>query len=75
MRCGANLAIYMPIFTSRRLYDSGLYSKWRTYFAREKGEFCYAGLVHGLNIEYYPFSKEEMTRDVDGTKKRSGNGT
>jgi len=29
-----------------------------------------AGLVHGLNIEYYPFSKEEMTIDVDETKKK-----
>ncbi|HET7390830.1 MAG TPA: serine hydroxymethyltransferase [Nitrososphaeraceae archaeon] len=29
-----------------------------------------AGLVHGLNIEHYPFSKEEMTIDVDGTKRK-----
>jgi glycine hydroxymethyltransferase len=29
-----------------------------------------AGLVHGLNIEHYPFSKEEMTLDVDATKKK-----
>ncbi|MGH9989719.1 MAG: serine hydroxymethyltransferase, partial [Nitrososphaera sp.] len=29
-----------------------------------------AGLVHGLNIEHYPFSKEEMTIDVDATKKK-----
>jgi glycine hydroxymethyltransferase len=29
-----------------------------------------AGLVHGLNIEHYPFSKEEMTIDVDETKKK-----
>ena len=29
-----------------------------------------AGLVHGLNIEHYPFSKEEMTIDVDLTKKK-----
>lgn len=29
-----------------------------------------AGLVHGLNIEHYPFLREEMTIDVDGTKKK-----
>ncbi|HZC20902.1 MAG TPA: serine hydroxymethyltransferase [Nitrososphaeraceae archaeon] len=29
-----------------------------------------AGLVHGLNIEHYPFSKEEMTIDVDATKRK-----
>ena len=29
-----------------------------------------AGLVHGLNIEHYPFSKEDMTIDVDATKKK-----
>lgn len=29
-----------------------------------------AGLVHGLNIEHYPFTKEEMTIDVDTTKKK-----
>jgi len=29
-----------------------------------------AGLVHGLNIEHYPFSKEEMTIDIDATKKK-----
>jgi glycine hydroxymethyltransferase len=31
-----------------------------------------AGLVHGLNIEHYPFSKEEMTIDVDATKRKIG---
>ena len=29
-----------------------------------------AGLVHGLNIEHYPFSREDMTIDVDATKKK-----
>jgi glycine hydroxymethyltransferase len=36
----------------------------------KKENFGTAGLVHGLNIEYYPFSKEEMTIDVDETKKK-----
>jgi len=29
-----------------------------------------AGLVHGLEIEYFPFDAEEMTLDVDKTKKK-----
>jgi glycine hydroxymethyltransferase len=29
-----------------------------------------AGLVHGLEIEFYPFDPEEMTIDVDATKKK-----
>jgi len=29
-----------------------------------------AGLVHGLNIEFFPFDSEEMTIDVDKTKKK-----
>jgi glycine hydroxymethyltransferase len=36
----------------------------------KKEHFGTAGLVHGLNIEHYPFSKEEMTIDVDATKKK-----
>ena len=29
-----------------------------------------AGLVHGLDIEFYPFDAEEMTIDVDKTKEK-----
>jgi Glycine/serine hydroxymethyltransferase len=29
-----------------------------------------AGLVHGLDIEFYPFDAEEMTIDVDKTKDK-----
>jgi glycine hydroxymethyltransferase len=36
----------------------------------KKEHFGTAGLVHGLNIEHYPFSKEEMIIDVDATKKK-----
>jgi glycine hydroxymethyltransferase len=36
----------------------------------KKEHFGSAGLVHGLNIEHYPFSKQEMTIDVDATKKK-----
>ena len=36
----------------------------------KKEHFGTAGFVHGLNIEHYPFSKEEMTIDIDATKKK-----
>src|SRR6478609_4702585 len=36
----------------------------------KKEHFGTAGFVHGLNIEHYPFWKEEMTIDVDATKKK-----
>ena len=36
----------------------------------KKEHFGTAGLVHGLNIEHYPFSKDEMTIDVDATKNK-----
>jgi len=36
----------------------------------KKENFGTAGLVHGLNIEYYPFSKEMTIDDVDETKKK-----
>ena len=29
-----------------------------------------AGLVHGLDVEFYPFDPEAMNIDVDGTKKK-----
>ena len=31
-----------------------------------------AGLVHGLDIEYFVFDKENMNIDVDGTRRSSG---
>ena len=36
----------------------------------KKEHFGTAGHVCGLNIEYFPFSKEEMTIDIDMTKKK-----
>ncbi|HSL13572.1 MAG TPA: serine hydroxymethyltransferase [Nitrososphaeraceae archaeon] len=36
----------------------------------KKEHFGTAGHVCGLNIEFFPFSKEEMTIDVDLTKKK-----
>ena len=70
IRCSCKSCNLCCIFKSRRLYDRGLNSKWRAHFARKKEHFGTAGLVHGLNIEHYPFSKEEMTIDVDATKKK-----
>ncbi|MCS7368810.1 MAG: serine hydroxymethyltransferase [archaeon GBS-70-058] len=39
-----------------------------SYGKRELGGT--AGLVHGLNVEYFPFNYEEMNIDVDKTKKK-----
>ena len=36
----------------------------------KKEHYGTAGLVHGLEIEYYPFNAEEMTIDVDKTKQK-----
>src|ERR1041385_81652 len=36
----------------------------------KKEHFGTAGLVHGLNIEHYPFLKEDMTIDTDATKRK-----
>ncbi len=36
----------------------------------KKEHFGTAGLVHGLDIEYYPFDAQEMTIDVDKTKQK-----
>jgi len=36
----------------------------------KKEHFGTAGLVHGLEIEFYPFDAEEMTIDVDKTKQK-----
>ena len=36
----------------------------------KKEHFGTAGLVHGLNIEFYPFDAHEMTIDVDKTKQK-----
>ncbi len=36
----------------------------------KKEHFGTAGLVHGLEIEFYPFDAQEMTIDVDKTKQK-----
>ena len=36
----------------------------------KKEHFGTAGLVHGLEIEFYPFDADEMTIDVDKTKQK-----
>jgi glycine hydroxymethyltransferase len=36
----------------------------------KKEHFGTAGLVHGLEIEFYPFNAQEMTIDVDKTKQK-----
>ena len=66
----ANLAIYSA-FSSPGDYMLAASIPSGGHISHGKKEhFGTAGLVHGLNIEHYPFSKEEMTIDVDGTKKK-----
>ncbi|MDH5657808.1 MAG: serine hydroxymethyltransferase [Nitrosopumilus sp.] len=36
----------------------------------KKEHYGTAGLVHGLEIEFYPFDAEEMTIDIDKTKQK-----
>src|ERR671924_336147 len=66
----ANLAIYAA-FSNPGDYMMAASIPSGGHISHGKKEyFGTAGLVHGLNIEHYPFSKEEMTIDVDATKKK-----
>jgi glycine hydroxymethyltransferase len=66
----ANLAIYSA-FSSPGDYMMAASIPSGGHISHGKKEhFGTAGLVHGLFIEHYPFSKEEMTIDVDATKKK-----
>src|ERR671937_175989 len=66
----ANLAIYAA-FSSPGDYMMAASIPSGGHISHGKREhFGTAGLVHGLNIEHYPFLKEEMTIEVDATKRR-----
>jgi glycine hydroxymethyltransferase len=66
----ANLAIYAA-FSSPGDYMMAASIPSGGHISHGKREhFGTAGLVHGLNIEHYPFSKEEMTIEVDATKRK-----
>jgi len=66
----ANLAIYSA-FSNPGDYMIAASIPTGGHISHGKKEyFGTAGLVHGLNIEHYPFSKEEMTIDIDATKKK-----
>jgi len=66
----ANLAIYSA-FSNPGDYMMAVSIPSGGHISHGKKEhFGTAGLVHGLFIEHYPFSKEEMTIDVDATKKK-----
>src|SRR6059058_5970728 len=67
---GANLAVYSA-FTSPGDIMFALSIPNGGHISTGKKEFSgSAGLVHGLEIEYFAFDKGEMNIDVDETKRR-----
>lgn len=66
----ANLAVYSAL-TDPNDVMMALSIPNGGHISTGKKEFSgTAGLVHGLQIEYFAFNKERMNIDVDGTKKR-----
>jgi glycine hydroxymethyltransferase len=67
---GANLAVYSALseagdtMVALSIQNGGHISTGKREFSGS------AGLVHGLNIEYFAFDKDEMNIDVDETIKR-----
>ena len=67
---GANLAVYSALsqagdtMVALSIQNGGHISTGKREFSGS------AGLVHGLNIEYFVFDRDEMNIDVDGTLKR-----
>jgi len=67
---GANLAVYSALSSpgdtmmALSIPNGGHISTGKKEFSGS------AGLVHGLEIEYFAFDREEMNIDVDETKKR-----
>lgn len=63
----ANLAIYAAFSSPGDTMIAASIPNGGHISHGKKENFGTAGLVHGLVIEHYPFSKEEMTIDVDAT--------
>ncbi len=67
---GANLAVYSALseagdtMVALSIQNGGHISTGKREFSGS------AGLVHGLNIEYFAFDRDEMNIDVDGTIRR-----
>ncbi|NIP62338.1 MAG: aminotransferase class I/II-fold pyridoxal phosphate-dependent enzyme [Nitrosopumilaceae archaeon] len=66
----ANLAIYSAFSDPRDIMMAPSIPAGGHISHGKKEHSGTAGLVHGLNIEFYPFDAEEMTIDVDKTKQK-----
>jgi len=66
----ANLSLYSAISKpGDNMFALSIPNGGHISVGREKF-FGTAGLVHGLNVEYFPFNKELMNIDVDKTKEK-----
>jgi len=66
----ANLAIYSAFTNPRDIMLAPSIPAGGHISHGKKEHSGTAGLVHGLEIEFYPFNAEEMTIDVDKTKQK-----
>ena len=66
----ANLAIYSAFSNPGEIMLAPSIPAGGHISHGKKKHYGTAGLVHGLEIEFYPFDAENMTIDVDKTKKK-----
>ncbi|MDI1494916.1 MAG: serine hydroxymethyltransferase [Cenarchaeum symbiont of Oopsacas minuta] len=66
----ANLAIYSAFTNPKDVMITSSIPAGGHISHGKKEHSGTAGLVHGLNIEFYPFDSQEMTIDVDKTKQK-----
>src|SRR5919204_93013 len=66
----ANLAIYAAFSSPGDYMMAASIPSGGHIFYGKREHFRTAGLLHGFKIEKYPFLKEEMTIEVDATKRK-----